>query len=59
MKVRIQKSTDYLNNKETFRFKNDKTLYEVVDYIYYKKYKSSDKPKILPNGKMVLTFKTL
>jgi len=57
MKKRILKESTVLVNGETFRFDNDNTLYEVFDFIKYRKYKSKNKGKLIPQNKIVEVFK--
>lgn len=58
MKKRYLKESSILIDGETFRFNNDDTLYEVFDTIKYRKYKSKQKGKLIPQNKIVEVFKT-
>lgn len=46
--IKQNKKTTDLTNGEQFKFLNEQTNYEVVDWIYYRKI-GSKKRKLLPN----------
>jgi len=58
MKTRRIKLTSDLNNGEQFKFKNDTTNYEVVDWVYYRKI-GKKQTKLLPINTYVICYKTL
>ena len=53
-----RKKTQDLNNGEHFKFQNDKTNYEVVDYVYYREL-GKKKIKLLPQNILVECWKTI
>ena len=58
MKTKATKLTSDLNDGEQFKFKNDLTNYEVVEWIYYRK--TGTKQRILlPINTYVTVWKTI
>jgi hypothetical protein len=58
MKTKNTKLTSDLNNGEQFKFKNDSTNYEVLDWIYYRKI-GTKKRILLPIKTYVQCYKTI
>ena len=58
MKTKATKLTSDLNDGEQFKFKNDLTNYEVVEWIYYRKI-GKKKRILLPINTYVECWKTI
>jgi len=58
MKKLKRKKTHDLNNGEQFKFENNKTNYEVVDYVYYREL-GKKKTKLLPQNILVECWKNI